>query len=280
MHTFHSGRSFGVIAARCLLACLSVLGLLLLSGAVAAKAPDLSRSPQEVSTAPDCTTLICIYIASVSTPDPCQVGQTMPDEVNDVSAAYMDVTSLTSSISNTNLTVQFNLRDVPTSLTFNRNGVPNNYMEYGWEVYVNIDNDLSTGSPTYSSRGTDIILASSHFVSTPNSPANLPIANGLQTNTWVYKPAISGWTFGTWGTVVVDPAANTIRITGAIPGLNADSRLFFQTYDYNPGGGTIYDESMCPSTSPLTPQKSETQVIADWVLSPDNLLMMEQPRTK
>lgn len=275
MNTFRFRHQPGLRIFRCLFACLAILGLMIAGVVEAAPAASPTSAPSFATG--NCGGDFCVYLPAVHGPDYCQVGQIIPDPVDDVSPAYIDVTSLSSSFSGTSLTVTFKIRDVPPSLTFNRIGVSQNYLEYGWSVHVDVDNNPATGYPNYPYKGAEIMISADHFVSNPNTPVLLPIANGVQTNTWIYNSSIGGWSFGTWATLVVDPQANTMRMTGTIPGLTANSRLLFETYDYNPGGSRLIDLSAC-SDSPAPAGANEAPPAdQSWQFSRPGRLLLSYP---
>ncbi len=174
-------------------------------------------------------------------------GQTMPDPEMDVSPAHIDVISLNSRLgdstanvvlSGETLQVTFSLRDVPSELTFDRIGVPENFKEYEWAVYVDVDNDLETGSDWERFRGTEYALGAGHWAFTPDSPVTKPIQDGVQVNTWEYREDIEDGVFYYLmpANIEVDAEQDTLTLTGDIPGITSNSRLIFETFDYNPGG--------------------------------------------
>ena len=83
----------------------------------------------------------CIPDQPIFTP-----GQTVLDAAADVPAAHIDIIEINSSLSEELLTVVFQLRDIPETLTFDRTGVPEDALEYIWEVSIDVDNDRTTGS--------------------------------------------------------------------------------------------------------------------------------------
>lgn len=246
---------------------LAAVILILASGNAMATVDRIAAASRSGVAAPECKDVNCQFLPVVKSPDPCLVGQTLPDPTNDVTPAYIDVTSLSSSFSSTSLTATFSIRDVPTTLSFNRVGVAQNYLEYGWSVHVDIDNNLATGYPSYPYEGTEMMMSADHFVSQPNSPVSLPIQNGVQANTWIYDANVGGWTYGNPVTLTVNPTANTMRMTGVIPGLNANSRLLFETYDYNPGGSRLHDRSLCSETTTSSQSGTGGQADFHWKLS-------------
>lgn len=189
--------------------------------------------------------------------DQCRPGQTMADPTNDVSPAHVDVISLTSALDGQTLQATFHLRDLPLRLTFNRTGVPEAYQEYQWALYVDADNNRQTGAATKWDRGAEYVMAARHFVvGTPDMPAS-PFVDRIEfaVQTDVAKYEGPGWgpVYGPDRIILppivsVDTLSDTITLTGDIPGITPQSRLFFETFDYNPGGTPQMDVSSCGST--------------------------------
>ena len=160
-------------------------------------------------------------------------GQTVLDAAGDVPAAHVDVIEINSSLSEELLTVVFRLRDVPEMLTFDRTGVPENALEYNWDVSIDVDNDRTTGF-----YGFDYALSAIHVVfhraGGINTTAAIDAPGVLQTNTWEVDQhesmAIE------WGRLEVSAENNTITLSGKVPGITAESRLAFGAVDYL--GGT------------------------------------------
>ncbi len=170
-------------------------------------------------------------------------GQTVLDAAADVPAAHIDITEINSALSGERLTVVFQLRDVPETLTFDRTGVPGNTMEYIWEVSVDVDNDRTTGS-----YGFDYSLSTLHFV--------LPRAGGLNTTAAIDAPGVVQtyiWELEEYdymgiaeGRLELSVADDTLTLSGEIPGITAQSRLAFGAFDHL--GGTEEVGCFLPSS--------------------------------
>jgi len=203
----------------------------------------------------------------------CGPGQTIADPANDVSLAHIDGTSLSTVLNGQTLQATLQLRDVPSQLTFDRVGVPQYYVEYMWNINVDVDNNTQTGATTGSSKGVEYQLSARHWVSTPNSPTTKAIENGVQTNVWEHIPGTTG-TFRTIAnaTLTVNAQADTMILSGDIPGITSGSRLFFYTYDYNPGGSLETDTSSCAATGqsssqhqvPMLIQQKSNDTVQHW----------------
>ena len=160
-------------------------------------------------------------------------GQTVLDAAADVPAAHIDITQINSALDGERLTVTFQLRDLPETLTFDRTGVPENAMEYIWEVSVDVDNDRATGS-----YGFDYSLSTLHFV--------LPRAGGLNTTAAIDAPGVMHtyiWELEEHDSMGIADARlelsaedNTLTLSGEIPGITPQSRLAFGAFDHL--GGT------------------------------------------
>ena len=174
-------------------------------------------------------------VASQCIPDRPSVtpGQTVLDATADVPAAHIDIIEINSSLSEELLTVVFQLRDLPETLTFDRTGVPENALEYIWEVSIDVDNDRTTGS-----YGFDYALSAMHFVFPRaggiNRTAAIETPGVLQTHTWELDQH-DAMTIED-GRIEVSVEDNTITLSGKIPGITAESRLAFGAIDYL--GGT------------------------------------------
>ncbi len=170
----------------------------------------------------------CIPDRPIVTP-----GQTVLDATADVPAAHIDIIEVNSSLSEEILTVVFQLRDVPETLTFDRTGVPEHAPEYKWEVSIDVDNDRTTGS-----YGFDYALSAMHFVFPRaggiNTIAAIDAPGVLQTNTWDLDQHESMTI--EWGRLEVSAENNTITLSGKVPGITAESRLAFGAVDFL--GGT------------------------------------------
>ena len=87
------------------------------------------------------------------------------NELKDVArdlVAHIDIRGVTTALDGETLTVTFQLRDLPETLTFNRTGVPKHALEYNWEVLIDVDNDPETGSA-----GFDYMLSAGYFAASP-----------------------------------------------------------------------------------------------------------------
>ena len=159
------------------------------------------------------------------------------DEVKDIAhdlVAHIDIRGVATALDGETLTVTFQLRDLPETLTFNRTGVPKHALEYNWEVSIDVDNDPATGSA-----GFDYMLSAGYFVH--------PLAKDSDTVAEITQPGFVK--AGLWGlnrrgyrvpaeadiAIAVSAEENTITLSGDIPGITEASRLKLRAYDFFAG---------------------------------------------
>ena len=158
-------------------------------------------------------------------------GQTVAAEISDELAAHIDITAISSALSGETLTAVFHLKDVPESLTFDRAGVEEGEVEYLWEVSIDLDNDLETGFG-----GFEYTLSALYFVRPLSVGANTtePIGDKMPADIWAVA-AEGGIRTIKDASIEVSVDADTITLTGDIPGITADSRLAFKALDHQSG---------------------------------------------
>jgi len=181
-------------------------------------------------------------------------GQTATDDLSDVSAAYLDITKVSATLSGEMLTVMLRFRDIPETLTFNRTGTRANSMEYEWEVSVDADGDPETGD-----NGFEYLLSAHHIVRPDQEGDNTeaPIEEVAKASIWEKRPGGSTSSFRS-ASLDVSAETDTMILRGRIPGITPASRLSFRTYEY-PGES---DELGCQAL-PVTAAPSSRAASAD-----------------
>ena len=179
-------------------------------------------------------------------------GQSVTDEIESFTDSYVDITKVSTYLSGETLTVVFHLKDVPETLTFNRPGISENYMEYGWEVSIDVDNDRETGNG-----GFEYELSASHFVppSEKGSNTRAPIESKVEASVLKAQPGSFRWIID--ASFEVSPEEDTITLSGYISGITAESRLAFKTYEYFGSS----DEVGC--RAPQSPSPTSSQCTDD-----------------
>ena len=194
-------------------------------------------------------------------------GQTVTDEIEGATDPYMDITKVSTSLSDETLTAVFHLKDVPETLTFNRTGTSENYMEYAWVVVIDVDNDRKTGYG-----GFEYQMLASHSVppSDKGSNAKTPIESKVEVSVWSLEPGSSMSTAD--ATLEVSSEEDTITLSGYIPGITTESRLAFRTYAYYGSSDEVgcyasqnqsRSSSQCDTDDAVTPGQTLADEAAD-----------------
>ncbi len=195
-------------------------------------------------------------------------GQTVTDEVSDVTAAYLDIVEVSTSLSGETLTVAFHFRDIPETLTFNRTGTLVNHMEYSWGISIDVDADPETGDG-----GSEYLLSAHHIVWPPHAGDNTeaPIEEVAEANVWEMQPGgiiaeLSDARFE------VSAETDTMILSGRIPGITPDSRLLFRTQEYLSGSdelgcqeppSILTSSNQCDFDEAVTPGESVFDDVSD-----------------
>ena len=181
-------------------------------------------------------------------------GQTATDDVSDVFAGYLDIVEVSTSLAGEMLTVEFHLRDIPETLTFNRPGTSASSMEYSWGVSIDVDNDQATGDG-----GFEYLLSAYHIVWPAHAGDNTkaPIAEVAEASVWEKQPGEGIRSFRD-ASLEVSAEDDTMILSGRIPGITPDSRLSFRTHK----DLAVGDEVGCqaPPSIPASSSQCETDV--------------------
>ena len=197
------------------------------------------------------TPVVAHEVSQCESVEPIRPGDSVTDAVSDVPAAHIDITEVETSLSGERLTVVFHLRDLPETLRFNRTEHGEGSKEYEWEVAIDADNDRSTGPG-----GFDYLLTAYHIVRLSHKGADAdttaPIADMAEASVW--EPHFGGSTSTfTAADLVVSAEADTITISGYIPGITSESRLTFSAYDVEFAGEADQIECHDPYSKSVGP---------------------------
>ena len=180
-------------------------------------------------------------------------GHSVTGDVSHELVGHIDIRDVTTALDGETLTVTFLLRDVPETLTFDRTGVPAHALEYNWEVSVDVDNDLETGSSGY-----DYMLSAGYFVPRffqgSNTVAQITQPGFIKAGLWALDR--EGYRVLAEADIEVEVSAddNTITLSGKISGITAESPLKFRAYDFFAGSVEM------SSHDPSLPASSQARV--------------------
>jgi len=159
---------------------------------------------------------------------------------------HIDIRGVTATVEGETLTFTFQLRDIPETLTFARTGVPEDALEYSWEVSIDVDNDPETGSG-----GFDYMLSAGYFVPRfaqgSNTVADITQPGFIEASLWGLDRERYRVLAEADVEFKVSVDDNTITLSGEIPGITAESRLKFRAYDFF--GGSVEISGHAPSTT-------------------------------
>lgn len=184
----------------------------------------------------------------VPTETPIPPTPTMPPktEITDASEEYLpdylDVLSVIYYLMGDSLVAEMVVRGLPEMLTFNRPHVKLNRMEYRWDIFIDVDDDASTGTKIFGQEGAEYSISAAYFVFEEGDPMEDGMENQLQVNVGEHKPDSPGWSFLDHGEIRVETDQNKITLIGVIPGIDQDSRILFQTSENHPDLGFITDQ--------------------------------------
>jgi hypothetical protein len=124
--------------------------------------------------------------------------------------------------------------DLPETLMFDQEHVPDNYAEYYWSIYIDVDNDTTTGLPLGILKGMDVTIVVCSYKNLGAEPHEETILDGCQENTIIWDD-----TGGYYGHSIslIDITANTIRLSCSksweeMSDVDVSDRTFIYTYYY------------------------------------------------
>ena len=158
---------------------------------------------------------------------------------------HIDILGVTATLDGETLSVTFQLRNLPETLTFARTWVPEDALEYSWEVSIDVDNDPTTGSG-----GFDYMLSAGYFVPRfaqgSNTVADITQPGFIEASLWGLDRERYRVLAEADVEFKVSVDDNTITLSGEIPGITAESRLKFRAYDFL--GGSVEMSGHAPTT--------------------------------
>jgi len=155
---------------------------------------------------------------------------------------YVDITRFRSSLSGSELDAYIHVDEWPFQFLWDRNTVPVGEIEYSWVVAIDVDGSASTGTPaSYHLRGIDYEIRSEHIKTSQSQHYSTAGPALLTTKVWKYNQStgqFSVFSDATMGSLRIAQPPNEvyfIRLTGVIPGIKANSKLYARTSDYLTG---------------------------------------------
>ncbi len=157
------------------------------------------------------------------------------DAINDL-PGHIDIIQTRSNRVGETVHATFHLREIPETVTFNRDGVENTVLEYMWTVSIDVDGDY-VAIPENSYDFLMMAFTVSSVASEAGRNQDRPLENVIQTVLFELVPGESADQFswqeveGSTPRVTVSREDHTIRLSSEIPGVSQDSMLHFQSFD-------------------------------------------------
>jgi len=183
--------------------------------------------------------------------------RSVDDSIGDVEAGFVDIVRGSVLSNGTHLTVIIKLKELPHQLYFDDPETPDNYREYEWSLYIDVDGDPSTGDPSFD--GTEVCIGIMHFKFPGSLPEYGTIVDKTQQNIWIYNSTTGHWLFEAYVTAIEDFSTNSLILVTPlqlIPWKNSleSSNLLFITSYYHDGKDLAY--SLIVNDPPHQPQLS------------------------
>ncbi|MCX6055178.1 MAG: hypothetical protein NTZ74_09745 [Chloroflexi bacterium] len=221
---------------------LAVLSSLLLSSCGAGQAFGPTITATQISTNTPLPTS-----TNTPTPEPTATMIPLPTatfHVGEMSNPALEVVDVQVTVEGDLVTATFFLKDVPTEMEFQRKGLPQDMLEYEWVISIDTDNNMNTGPSNSNFTGKDYELSASDTISQFSNPmyqtgisnkGSQPLEKGIQM-VYVGKCEKEYCYYLSPATITVDTVHDTIVLSGTIPGITENSKFYFQTFEYHPGG--------------------------------------------
>lgn len=211
--------------------------------------PTITNTPTFTST-PTTTATFTPTSTATSTPGPvCKIGDTIFDAVDEnIEYGQIDIVSVSTSLNGENLTVIFNLREIPNEITINQNEIAKGSVEYAWGVAIDIDDDLSTGyKPLFpqTGNGYEADLHTLYFKTSEEQKTD-SIENLFRKLVSASKYTEDRHFLGAIGTgsIYVNIPARTLTLSGRIEGISQLSYLHFYTF-YAASSNSRFLDELC-----------------------------------
>ena len=114
-------------------------------------------------------------------------------------------------IDNNTIVVDIKLLNIPATLTFDQEFTPDNAREHEWSIYIDLDNNPSTGS-SYRVEGCEVAISLMNFKFPGSTQHDDTILGGTQHNTWVFNDTNRCWHYGHVIDATVNYSTNTITM--------------------------------------------------------------------
>ncbi|MCY3899333.1 MAG: hypothetical protein OXF86_12205 [Caldilineaceae bacterium] len=194
------------------------------------------------------------------------IGKTVETEPSADLPGYIDIVGVESRLRDQVLTVVIHLRDIPEKLTFHRNGVNPNHIEYSWMAWISEDGQLEPWADEVEKMTRfKHRLITAHFADMVDplllkSAAIASLAHSIVLVLKKYEDSEEEYHWFSeplWKAITeVSHERDTLTMTGYVPGITRDSLLVIESNDYFEG----QDRIRCASAKVSAPQKDVSEL--------------------
>lgn len=196
------------------------------------------------------------------------IGESVETEPSDELPGYIDIVKVESELYKQVLTVVLHLRDIPEELTFNREGMKNNRIEYSWMVLISESGYVEPWADEVE-RMTRFRhhLMTAHFTEDVEAivPDSGSIVSFVESNVWAIKRDEGSEEERPWyaealwdASIEVSHEKDTLTMTGYVPGVAGEHLLLIETNDYFRGRDRIRCDSALVSVHRRSVLETET----------------------
>ena len=181
------------------------------------------------------------------------IGESVETEPSDELPGYIDIVKVESELYRQVLTVVLHLRDIPEELTFNREGMNNNRIEYSWMVLISESGYVEpwAGEVERMTRFR-YHLMTAHFTESDEAraPTSGSIASYAESDVWAIRRDEGSEEEHSWyaealweARIEASHELDTLTMTGYVPDVASEHLLVIETYDYLRGRDRIRCDS-------------------------------------
>ena len=177
----------------------------------------------------------------------CNPGCTSRDAIDDL-PGYIDIIKTRSNRVGKTIHATFYLREIPEMMTFNRDGVGNEVLEYTWTILINADGSINPIYPELEHEFMMTAFTVSTVVSELGRNLVRPLENVIEVELYerVVDESLKAYTWleveGSNPRVTISHEDHTIKLSSEIPGVSHESFLHFRSFDALLGADCISSE--------------------------------------
>lgn len=140
--------------------------------------------------------------------------------------------------------ITLKLRNVPETLIFYQDHIPDNIIEHLWDIAIDTDGNASTGD----ANGYDLKITINNYKLPGIAPSEMSIMDGTRKHTWTFTDQYGPGIYGHPIRAKIDPINDTIKMIvredfAELVGLDITDRFRFTAYYLSPTGLVLEETS-------------------------------------